>query len=323
MKLLKVSGITVQGERNFVLRDISFNQKQLQKIAIVGETGSGKSTLLKVISGLVQQDSGEVWLEKEKVKGPSEKLVPGHAAIAYLSQYFELQKFLSVNQILAYANLLSEKEAMALYKICQIDHLLNRKTDQLSGGERQRIALARLLITSPKLLLLDEPFSHLDMVHKNTLKSVIDNICNTLEITCILVSHDPADTLSWADKILVMKEGEIVQEDKPEKIYREPVNEYVAGLFGKYSRLTPQLSEVFFANGSKPNLKPFSRPEDFVIVPKAKGAVKAKVTCVNFFGSYREVEVSVQKTVIVVRTDNKKIKVNDVVYILSAGSKAI
>lgn len=318
MKLLKVSGITVGSEGSFVLKDISFSQKELQKIAIVGETGSGKSTLLKIISGLAQQDAGEVWLDKERVKGPSEKLVPGNAAIAYLSQYFELQKFLTVGQILTYANLLSEKEALALYKICQIDHLLHRKTDQLSGGERQRIAMARLLITSPKLLLLDEPFSHLDMVHKNTLKAVIDNICNKLKITCILVSHDPADTLSWADKILVMKEGEIVQEDKPEKIYREPANEYVAGLFGKFSQLTPQLSSLLFLKTSKTHSKVFFRPEDFAIVSKGKGTIKGKVTRVRFFGSNCEVEVSVLKTIILVKTEGRRIKVKDVVYVSAA-----
>ena len=311
--LLTVSKIHKEGDGHFVLKNISFKQKKQQKIAIVGETGSGKSTLLKIISGLVQQEEGEVWLDKEKVKGPSEKLVPGHPAIAYLSQYFELQKFLTVEQILTYANLLSQKEANALYEICQIDHLLQRKTDQLSGGEKQRIALTRLLISSPQLLLLDEPFSHLDMIHKNTLKSVIDTICNKLKITCILVSHDQSDTLSWADKILVMKEGEIIQEGPPEKIYRHPVNEYVAGLFGRYNVMTPALAKVFLA-GEKVK-REFLRPEDFSIAKKGEMATRGKVKRVNFFGGYYEVEVSLLETLITVQTRARNIKAGDRVYV--------
>jgi len=313
--LLKVSKIRKEGDNQFVLRNINFTQKKLQKIAIVGETGSGKSTLLKIISGLVQQEKGEVWLDKEKVKGPSEKLVPGHASIAYLSQYFELQKFLTVEQILTYANLLSQKEANALYEICQIDHLLQRKTDQLSGGEKQRIAMARLLISSPKLLLLDEPFSHLDMVHKSTLKSVIDAISQKLNITCILVSHDPSDTLSWADKILVMKEGEIVQEGTPQQVYRQPINEYVAGLFGKYTVMTTALAKTFLVEPSVRAKKMFLRPEDFAIVEKGETTPKAKVERVNFFGGYSELDVVLSKIEITVRTEKRKIKPGDKIYL--------
>src|SRR5690606_8175730 len=166
MAFLKVNQIGVQGETDMVLNDISFIQHQFQKVAIAGETGSGKSTLLKVVAGLAQPSSGDVWFDQKRVSGPLDQLVPGCPGIAYLSQQFELPKFLRVEQILAYANELADNEANALFDVCQINHLLKRKTDQLSGGEQQRIALAKLLITSPKLLLLDEPFSNLDMVHK-------------------------------------------------------------------------------------------------------------------------------------------------------------
>src|SRR5262245_31762290 len=110
MTLLKVSGLSRQGEGGFALKKISFTQRKHKKMAIAGETGSGKSTLLKIIAGLMQPDEGEVYLEDEKIS-PADRLVPGHPAIAYLSQHFELDAFLRVEQVLSYANQLSVKEA--------------------------------------------------------------------------------------------------------------------------------------------------------------------------------------------------------------------
>ena len=185
MVLLKVSEVTKQQNGNVVLQGISFTQKQFQKIAIVGESGSGKSTLLKVIGGLAQPDTGDVLFENKHVDGPNEKLIPGHPKIAYLSQHFELRNNYRVEEILEYANKLSNKEAQRLYEICHISHLLKRKTDQVSGGEKQRIAMARLLIGSPKLFLLDEPFSNLDVLHRNTLRKVIHDMGEKLKITSV------------------------------------------------------------------------------------------------------------------------------------------
>lgn len=265
MNFLQVANISRTERDEQVLSDVSFTQPAFHKIAVAGETGSGKSSLLKIIAGLMQPDSGNVFFEGVRIEGPAEKLIPGHKGIVYLSQQFELPNFLTVAQVLEYANELPEEEAQTLFKICHIDHLMKRRTDQLSGGEKQRIALARLLITSPKLLLLDEPFSNLDMIHKSTLKSVIHNIGEHLKISCILVSHDPLDTLSWADEIIVLKEGKIVQQGNPEQIYHKPVNEYVGGLFGKYNLIAPEKARAFSAlPGIRiQDKKLFIRPENF------------------------------------------------------------
>src|SRR5688572_22923099 len=107
MTFLTVSGISKKGLGNFELQEITFLQRKNQKIAIAGETGSGKSTLLKIIAGMEQPDAGEVLFNEQRVKGPDENLVPGYPGIAYLSQDFELPKFLRVEQVLAYANNLS------------------------------------------------------------------------------------------------------------------------------------------------------------------------------------------------------------------------
>jgi ABC-type sugar transport system ATPase subunit len=316
MILLRVSDISKRGEGDFALKNISFNQTKFEKIALVGETGSGKSTLLKIIAGLIEPDSGMVLIGNERVEGPSKRLVPGHPSIAYLSQYFDLPRFLRVEQVLSYSNLLSKDEAITLYEICQIDHLLARKTDQLSGGERQRIAMARLLTTSPRLLLLDEPYSHLDMVHKNILKSVVTDIARKLKITCILVSHDPIDILPWADKILAMKDGQIIQEGTPEQVYREPVNDYVAGLLGRYFKVNSELAKAFsgLKKSGKIEKNSFCRPECFKIVSKKKQGLKGKVASINFFGSYYEIDIQYLQTIIKIRTTERSLETGDDVY---------
>jgi ABC-type sugar transport system ATPase subunit len=230
---------------------INFTQRKGRHLAIAGETGAGKSTLLKIIAGLATPDDGTVFFEEARVQGPLERLIPGQPGIAYLSQYFELWHHYTVEEVLSYTNDLPPEEAAGLYRLCHIDHLLRRRTDQLSGGERQRIALARLLVHPPGLLLLDEPFSNLDMIHKRLLKKVIRNSTEKYDITCILVSHDPYDTLSWADELIILREGRIHQQGAPREVYLRPVDEYSAGLLGEYSLVNgqyirPEAQTAFF-----------------------------------------------------------------------------
>lgn len=316
MHLLSVSGINRQDERGFELKDISFTQDKFQQIAIAGETGSGKSTLLKIIAGLAEADSGVVLFEQKKILGPSDKLIPGHPGIVYLSQHFELPHNLRVEQVLEYANLLSDEAAATLYEVCQIDHLLKRRTNQLSGGERQRIALAKLLITSPRLLLLDEPFSNTDMVHKRLLKSVIRNICGKLKISCIMVSHDPLDSLSWADRILVMKDGQLIQQGAPEELYRRPATGYTAGLFGNYNLLSQAAIKALTGDApSKPNGKLLLRPEDILLSSTQGTGAEAVVKEILYYGSYYEVEVTMGKTRLTASTLQHSFAKGDTVFL--------
>ena len=323
MVLLKVSAISKKEGNDFALRDIHFAQQHLQKIAIAGASGSGKTTLLKILAGLMQPDEGEVMLENKRIKGPYEKLVPGHPEIAYLSQHFELRNNYRVAEILDYANTLLPGKAEELYEVCRISHLLQRRTDALSGGEKQRIALARLLTASPRLLLLDEPFSNLDLIHKKILKAVIRDISEVLQITCILVSHDPADILPWADTIFIMQEGQIIQEGSPEEIYRSPVNAYAAELFGTCNVIRDVSTKALLGiAGNAINDDPvFIRPEALKIGGNNKiHTLKGKVNAVYFGGGYYEVEVLLSNNRIVVRTAKAPPTVGDIVYVsLKAG----
>lgn len=310
MSLLQVSGIRKQ-EGSFQLKDISFTQEKFQKVAIAGVSGSGKSTLLKIIAGLAQPDEGQVLFEGEKVKGPNDKLIPGHPGIAYLSQHFELRNNYRMEELLGYANKLPEEEAARLYDICRISHLLKRKNDQLSGGEKQRIALARLLVTAPRLLLLDEPFSNLDLIHRSILKSVIRDLGEQLNITCLLVSHDPADMLPWADHLFVIHNGQIIQQGNPREVYLQPVNEYAAGLFGSYNLVDPAILNRVAPEGKLL----FTRPEQFKIVAGGQKVLPAAVDSVYFFGNYYEMEVDLGGQHIFIRTNLGHFRKGDVIYL--------
>jgi ABC-type sugar transport system ATPase subunit len=286
--MLSVESIGKKKGEAYILQNISFSQKAFQHIAIAGETGSGKSTLLKIIGGLIQPDEGIVILNGERVKGPDDQLVPGHKGVGYLSQHFELRNNYWVYEILEYANRLNEKEAAEIFSVCQINHLLKRRTHELSGGEKQRIATARLLVNDPVLLLLDEPFSNLDM------KQVIQDISEKLKISCILVSHEPLDILSWADHLILLRDGNIIQQGKPEMVYWHPMNEYCAGLMGGYFTINFSLAQALtgVTDDKWADRLLVLRPEQVGIVDSSKGVV-AKITRRIFLGSQYEYQASV------------------------------
>ncbi len=301
MALLTVQNLSGVQEGKTTVKNISFTQEPFEKIAIAGETGSGKTSLLKMIGGFMQPSSGEVLLHNERVKGPDEQLIAGNKKIAFLSQYFELRNNYRVYEWLNMANLIDEAAAQKLYDICKISHLLNRWTDELSGGEKQRIALARLLSTAPELLLLDEPFSNMDALHKHQMKVVIEKLAEEMKITCILVSHDAADILSWADRIFFMRNGMIVQQGSAKELYNQPADEYCAALLGAYNLIDtsgiPSLTNIH-VNGKKL----FCRPAQLQLVEPGKAHVKGIVNKILYWGSYYTIDVMVQNQLFCVQT---------------------
>ena len=292
MNLLEVVHLSKTIGNRTVLDDLSLQLREGENLVIGGATGSGKSTLLKIIAGLMQADTGEARFRGKHIPGPLEKLIPGHPSIAYLSQHFELRNNYRVEELLEMANKLTDSAYASIIDICQIGHLLTRRTDQLSGGEKQRIATARLLLGDPELLRLDEPYSNLDLLHRQVMKEVIRDISRRDGVACILVSHDPADTLNWADRILVIRDGHWVQEGSPEALYRNPADAYVAGLMGPFmsipaaeayrTRLIPEPAGKEFL---------YVRPEDFIMADPGEGA-QASVDDIRFAGPHREVHAT-------------------------------
>jgi ABC-type sulfate/molybdate transport systems ATPase subunit len=317
MDFLRIEEVSKNVVGGIALQKTSLLIHQFQKIALVGETGSGKSTLLKIIGGYMSPDTGMAYFQEKKVWGPNEQLIPGHPGIAYLSQHFELRNNYYVHEILEYATKVSEEEAKKIFAICQIDYLLQRKTDQLSGGERQRISLARLLVGAPKLLLLDEPFSNLDMTHKSIIKKVIHDICDELNITCMLVSHDPVDVLSWADEIFVLQAGRIVQKGGAEEIYNQPKNEYVAGLFGDYNVIN--IGSIAIKKAwklMKEKDQVIIRPENILLTKNKKSAISGIIKKISFCGHYSSIEVKTEEQDLLVYENRSKLKIGAEVFLI-------
>jgi len=292
MAFLEVQEVGREESGQWLLRGVSLSLQRGDRLAIAGATGSGKTSLMKIIGGLLPAAEGKVEFEGKVLMDPREQLIPGHKRIAYLSQHFELRNHYRVIDFLELNNQYEGSDATTLYELCDIAHLLQRWTHQLSGGERQRVALAARLLGNPSLLLLDEPFSNLDLVHKNHLKAVLDRVASVLDITTILVSHDPADLLPWAGEILVLQEGRAVQKDHPQKIYFEPTGEYVASLFGSYMKVGEHWPALF-GPGASIGLRPgkILRPSQLILTEKGRG-LKAGVVSSRFAGTHFETELS-------------------------------
>ena len=320
--ILTVTNLSLSENGFTALQPISFRQRPGQKLALAGESGAGKSTLLQLVAGLIQPSTGEVHANGRRVRGPQDVLVPGHPGVAYLSQKSDLPQFLRVEQVLRYANKRPEAEAQAVYELCRIAHLLLRRTDQLSGGEQQRVALARLLLGAPQLLLLDEPFSNLDRTHKRLLQSIIEDLGTRLGISCLLVSHDATDVLGWADEVLVLHQGRLVQQGPPATLYHQPVDEATAALFGDYNLVHgPDRRALLPGRRFRKNTALLLRPEQLRLEPTAGDGAVGTVQAVRFLGSYWEVELALTAQHVRARVDATDLQAGDKVSVsVAAGA---
>lgn len=241
LKLNDVSFVYPNQKIN-TLNSITFTIEQGMNLAIIGESGCGKSTLLKLIYGLLDVNEGEIHWNNELVTGPKVNLVPGMENMKYLAQDFDLMPFITVAENVGsfLSNFFPEekkKRVDTLLKIVEMEEFANIKAKYLSGGQMQRVALAKVLAKEPELLLLDEPFSHIDNFRKNSLRRNIFSYLKEKNITCIIATHDVNDSLSFTDEILVIKDGKLVIQDKMLAVYNEKPNKYVASLFDDVSEI--------------------------------------------------------------------------------------
>jgi ABC-type sulfate/molybdate transport systems ATPase subunit len=216
--------------------------------AIVGESGSGKTTLLNLLYGLLQPDSGEVFFKEERILKREEKLQPAHEAMRLVTQNNQDMDLFasvwdSVRSGLRAEELDGDTETKKITEslnMLDIFQLKEQPFGKLSGGEKQRVTIAKALISRPEVLLLDEPFNQVDATYREGLQHDIRYIVKEWGVTVVLVSHDPAEILSMADELIVLKEGEIVENGSPEDLYNSPKLLYTAQILASGSQLTSE-----------------------------------------------------------------------------------
>lgn len=242
--MLEVQNISFAYFKKVVLKDLSFKVAPGENISIIGASGCGKSTLLQAVYGLHQVDGTIFWNEKQ-LMGPDFNLVPGEDFIKYLSQDFDLMPPLSTaDNIGKYlSNMYPKKKQQRikqLLELVEMQELAEVKAKYLSGGQQQRVALARVLANEPEILLLDEPFSHIDHFRRNKLRRNLFSYLKDKNITCLVATHDSTDALSFADRCFVMDQGSIIATGAPQELYQQAPSPYVASLFGEMSVLPVQ-----------------------------------------------------------------------------------
>ncbi len=235
--MLQVKQLSFSYNNSQVLNDVSFQLKAGNSYALIGASGSGKSTLLKLIYGLLDAGSGTVFWNDQKVLGPAFHLVPGMDYMKYLAQDFDLMPFVSVAENVGrfLSNFYMKEKKDRIYELLDLvdmTEFANVKAKLLSGGQMQRTALARVLALEPEVLLLDEPFSHIDPFQKRKLATQLFQYCKQKGITVLFTSHTPEEALMYADEILVLQNGQLIEKDIPQNIYENPKNEYIARLTG-------------------------------------------------------------------------------------------
>ena len=215
-------------------------------MAIIGESGSGKTTLLKLISGEYDLFSGKIFWNGKQILGPSFNLIPGYDFMKTVSQEFDLMPFVSVEESVGryLSNFFPEqkiKRTEEVLEVVGLNDYSRTPLTQLSGGQKQRVALARALAKAPEVLLLDEPFSHIDSFKKQQLRRALFKYLRDQGISVIVATHDKQDVLGFAEKMLVLDEGKAIAMDSPEELFRNPPNTAIASFFAEYNLLPSHL----------------------------------------------------------------------------------
>ena len=212
-------------------------------MALAGESGCGKSTLLSIIYGLIDWHEGDIIFDGKAVFGPKKNIVPGEAGMKLVAQNYDLMPYATaaenVGKFISNINLQEKRERVSeLLDVVGLSGFANTLPKFLSGGQQQRVAIARALSVIPKLLLLDEPFSNLDYPRKLELREKLFSYVRKRDISLIISTHEILEIMPWLDRIVVLKDGRLIQNDSPEETFKNPYNEYVARLFGELNVLT-------------------------------------------------------------------------------------
>jgi len=290
------------GDKSTGINNVTILIPKGKVTAIVGESGSGKTTLLNLLYGLLQPDSGEVFFKEERMLRREEKLQPAHEAMRLVTQNnqdmdLNATVWESVRSGLNHGELESDSEEKKItdsLNMLDIFQLKDQPFGKLSGGEKQRVTIAKALISKPEVLLLDEPFNQVDATYREGLQHDIRHFVKQWGVTVVLVSHDPAEILSMADELIVLKEGEIVENGRPEDLYNTPKLLYTAQILASSTQLTPDDAKKIGINTKRGSVIIYA---EHVKIGKGFGS-KWTVKQVLFKGLFEELIIEKDKVIL-------------------------
>ena len=301
---------------DFNIKNINLNIKKDEYLVVLGPTGTGKTILLEIIAGLMKAEKGKIFYKGKEITD----YAPEKRKIAMVYQDYMLFPHLNVKENIAFglkvrgeSNQYIEKEIKKIVDLFRINNFLNRDVRTLSGGEQQRVALARALITSPEVLLLDEPLSALDPATKESFQDELKRIHQKLSTITLHVTHDFNEALTLADRIAVMNEGKIEQIGSAEEVFQKPKSNYVAEFIGCKNILRAKAVEdnntvkvkgkssylnVVVTDDVRGKVNLSIRPEDIMILnnnvsSSAKNCYKGKILDIKDRLNYLEVKVDI------------------------------
>ncbi|MGY0391136.1 ABC transporter ATP-binding protein [Bizionia sp. KMM 8389] len=299
--MLKVENLHFAYSEPPTLQAINFCVKPGEHTAIIGESGSGKSTLLKLLYGEYDLDNGQIFWDNQEILGPKYNLVIGYDFMKYVSQEFDLMPFITVAENIGkHLSNFYPKEKKAriseLLEVVELTSYADIKVKLLSGGQKQRVALARALAQTPEIILLDEPFSHIDNHQKQALRRRVFNYLKAKNIACVVATHDKEDVLGFANNIIVLNNQTIADQGTPNALYKNPNSKLIAAFFNEFNTIN---NEFVYAHQLK-------------LVEKSD--LKVSVIKSYFKGHYYLIEANYNSETILFEHD-KELQANDIVFL--------
>ncbi|WDV44926.1 ABC transporter ATP-binding protein [Clostridiaceae bacterium M8S5] len=318
MSELSISNLKVSYGKDEIIKNFNLNLANGELLVILGSSGCGKSTLLSAISGLLKPKYGDIILGNNILFSVDNKInvQVEKRNIGFVFQNYSLWPHMNVFENIAYPlrikklkKALIKEEVVNILKSVELSDKANCYESQLSGGEKQRVALARAVVSKPELLLLDEPLANIDAVLKHQILNLISRINKEYSLPMIYVTHDQNESFLVADRIVIMKEGEIVQKGSPKQIYRHPKNEFVAEFIGRnniiHSGMYGNITDITKGNTIA------VRPEDIYI--HSSGEFTGEIKRVIYRGFISELYVDFNNQTIIISVNSDEYKQGDIV----------